>query len=179
MKISLTIPSVNQAPNPQTQSLRLLRAAPLGPSRYSFQTHCGSPLLRGHRPPLQVHLLGQNLQALPRRSDEQNPKPKDGDVSGAYVYGLGLSCSAASHLLGALGAEISKTSVWRDAQEAGEALREKRSVGKARVLEVDETVFKLKGKESREKRSWSVSWSTERAVRPWALRCYSRAMARL
>lgn len=65
----------------------------------------------------------------------------------ALMYGVGLSCSAASHLLGALGAEIGKTSVWRDAQEAGEALREKRPAGKARVLGADETVFKLKGKE--------------------------------
>jgi hypothetical protein len=65
----------------------------------------------------------------------------------ALMYGLGLSCSAASHLLGALGAQIGKTSVWRDAQEAGEALREKRPVGKARVLGADETIFKLKGKE--------------------------------
>jgi hypothetical protein len=55
-------------------------------------------------------------------------------VLAALMYGLGLSCSAASHLLGALGAEISKTSVWRDAQQAGEALREKRPAGKARVL---------------------------------------------
>jgi transposase-like protein len=67
---------------------------------------------------------------------------------GALMYGLGLSCSAASHLLGALGAEIGKTSVWRDAQEAGEALREKRPVGKARVLGADETIFKLKGEEA-------------------------------
>lgn len=66
----------------------------------------------------------------------------------ALMYGLGLSCSAASHLLlGALGAQIGKTSVWPDAQEAGEALREKRPAGKARVLGADETVFKLKGKE--------------------------------
>lgn len=65
----------------------------------------------------------------------------------ALMYGLGLSCSAASHLLGALGAQIGKTSVWRDAQEAGEALREKRPAGKVRVLGADETVFKLKGKE--------------------------------
>jgi transposase-like protein len=63
------------------------------------------------------------------------------------MYALGLSCSAASHLLGALGAQISKMSVWRDAQEAGEALREKRPAGKVRVLGADETVFKLKGKE--------------------------------
>jgi transposase-like protein len=64
------------------------------------------------------------------------------------MYGLGLSCSAASHLLGALGVDISKMSVWRDAQEAGEALREKRPAGRVRILGADETIFKVKGKEA-------------------------------
>lgn len=68
-------------------------------------------------------------------------------VLAALMYALGLSCSAASHLLGALGADISKMSVWRDAQEAGEALREKRPAGRVRSLGADETVFKVKGKE--------------------------------
>jgi hypothetical protein len=67
------------------------------------------------------------------------------------MYGLGLSCSAASHLLGALGADIAKMSVWRDAQEAGEALRRKRPAGKVRILGADETLYKesqrVKGRE--------------------------------
>lgn len=65
------------------------------------------------------------------------------------MYGLGLSCSATSQLLGALGAEISRMGVWRDAQEAGENLRKSRPVGEVRVasLGADETVFKVKGKE--------------------------------
>ena len=53
-------------------------------------------------------------------------------VLAALMYGLGLSCSAASHLLGALGAEIAKMSVWRDAQEAGQALRRNRPAGRVR-----------------------------------------------
>lgn len=68
-------------------------------------------------------------------------------VLAALMYGLGLSCSAASHLLGALGAQIAKMSVWRDAQEAGEALRRKRPAGKVRLLGADETVYKVKGRE--------------------------------
>lgn len=64
------------------------------------------------------------------------------------MYGLGLSCLAASHLLGALGAEVSKITVWRDAQEAGETiLRKRRPAGRVRVIGADETVFKVKGKE--------------------------------
>jgi hypothetical protein len=70
------------------------------------------------------------------------------EVLAALMYGLGLSCSAASHLLGALGADIGKMSVWRDAQEAGEALlRAKRPTGRVRVLGADETVYKMKGRE--------------------------------
>jgi len=68
-------------------------------------------------------------------------------VLAILMYGLGLSCSAASHLLGALGAEVSKVTVWRDAQEAGEALRRKRPAGRVLVLGADETIFKVKGRE--------------------------------
>jgi hypothetical protein len=74
-------------------------------------------------------------------------------VLAALMYGLGLSCSAAPHLLGALGAlgalgvGGSKMGVWRDAQEAGEALRESRPAGRARIVAADETVFKVKGEE--------------------------------
>src|SRR5215212_8194774 len=68
-------------------------------------------------------------------------------VPAALMYALGLSCSAASHLLRALGAEVCKMSVWRDAQEAGEALRESRPTGRARIMAADETVFKVKGEE--------------------------------
>ena len=42
---------------------------------------------------------------------------------------------------------MSKVTVWRDAQEAGEALRRKRPAGRVRVLGADETVFEVKGRE--------------------------------
>ncbi len=71
-------------------------------------------------------------------------------VLAALMYGLGLSCSATSHLLEVLGVEVGKTTVWRDAQEAGEALRRKRPSGNraVRVLGADETVFGNKGREA-------------------------------
>ena len=63
------------------------------------------------------------------------------------MYGLGLSCSAASqYLLGALGVDLGQTSVWRDAQEAGEALRRKRPAGRVRLLGADETLYEVKGR---------------------------------
>lgn len=68
-------------------------------------------------------------------------------VLAALMYGSGLSCSTASHLLGALGAGIAEMSVWRDAQEAGEALGRKRPAGKVRVSGADETLYKAKGRE--------------------------------
>jgi hypothetical protein len=68
-------------------------------------------------------------------------------IPAALIYGLDLSCSAASHLLGALGAQLGKITVWRDAQEADEALRREHAAGKVHILEADETVFKLQGRE--------------------------------
>jgi hypothetical protein len=40
------------------------------------------------------------------------------------------------------GVQTSKLRVWRDAQEADEALRKEPNVGKMPMLEDDETVFK-------------------------------------
>jgi len=146
MKISLTIPSVNQVPTHRPRAC----------------VYCERPLLHRHgtvSKPIEDHRLSRVIahrykciscaktfrhypQGVTSKTQSQRTV-----MLAALMYGLGLSCSAASHLLGALGAEIGKTSVWRDAQEAGEALREKRPAGKARVLGADETVFKLKGKE--------------------------------
>jgi hypothetical protein len=92
-------------------------------------------------------LVQKDLQALPSRDHQQRPESQRTVVLAALMYGLGLSCSAASHLLGALGAKIRKTTVWRDAQEAGEALRKSRPAGCVRVLGADETVYKVKGRE--------------------------------
>ncbi|ABG04830.1 hypothetical protein Rxyl_1880 [Rubrobacter xylanophilus DSM 9941] len=71
----------------------------------------------------------------------KDQSPRTVVLAALMMYALGLSCSAASHLLGALGAEVCKMSVWRDAQEAGEALRKRRPAGRVRVLGADETVL--------------------------------------
>jgi transposase-like protein len=147
MKISLIVPSVNQAPTH-------------GPTACVY---CEGALLHRHgavSKPLKDHRLSRVIAhrykcVSCKRTFRHYPEGVTSKTQsqrtvmlGALMYGLGLSCSAASHLLGALGAQIGKTSVWRDAQEAGEALREKRPVGKARVLGADETIFKLKGEEA-------------------------------
>ncbi len=146
MKISLLIPSVNHAPAHRPRACR----------------YCGKPILHRHgalTKPIEDHRLsevivcrykcascGKTFRHYPCGITPKNQSQRT-VVLAALMYALGLSCSAASHLLGALGADISKMSVWRDAQEAGEALREKRPAGRVRVLGADETVFKVKGKE--------------------------------
>ena len=146
MKISLTIPSVNQTPTHRPRAC----------------IYCERALLHRHgtvSKPIEDHRLSRvvihrykciscsrTFRHYPEGVTSKTQSQRTVMLA-ALMYGLGLSCSAASHLLGALGAQIGKTSVWRDAQEAGEALREKRPVGKARVLGADETIFKLKGKE--------------------------------
>jgi hypothetical protein len=87
-----------------------------------------------------------------------------------------LSCSAASHLLEALGVEVSKITVWRDAQQAGEALRKgRRPAGRVRVLGAEETIFKLRGQEVVV--GFVVDGQSGRTL--GALRCSSRAMGKL
>ena len=146
MKISLIVPSVNHAPTHRP------RACP----------HCAEPILHRHatlKKPIEDHRSSEVIVERYKcvsctRTFRHYPSGitrKDQSrrtvVLAALMYGLGLSCSAASHLLGALGAEVSKMSVWRDAQEAGEALGRSRPAGRVRILGADETAFKVKGKE--------------------------------
>lgn len=145
MKISLTIPSVNQAPADRP-----------GACLYC----CGQPILNRHgtvSKPVKDHRLSRVIahryKCLScKRTFRHYPigiTKKDQSqrlvVLAALMYGLGLSCSGASHLLGALGVDLGKMSVWRDAQQAGEALRRKRPAGRVRLLGADETVYKVKG----------------------------------
>ncbi len=144
MKISLTIPSVNQAPS----------------HRPTACLYCGQPILHRHgsvSKPLKDHrlslVIAHRYKCLScKRTFRHYPsgvtrktQSRRTVVLAALMYGLGLSCSAGSHLLGALGVDLGQMSVWRDAQEAGEALRRKRPAGRVRVLGADETVYKLKG----------------------------------
>jgi len=71
-------------------------------------------------------------------------------VFATLLYSLGLSTDATAKVLQILGVKISKTTVWRDAQQVGLGLRRKHhheQWGKVRVIGLDETVFKVKGKE--------------------------------
>jgi transposase-like protein len=147
MKISLIIPDVNVCPTDRPRACR----------------YCQEPYLHGHgtlTKPVRDHKLGEVIVrrykclscAKTFRHYPTGITNKDQSlravVLAALMYGLGLSCSTASHLLEALGVEVSKITVWRDAQEAGEALSKgRRPAGRVRVLGADETIFKVKGRE--------------------------------
>ncbi len=147
MKISLIIPDVNARPTNRPWACR----------------YCGEPYLHSHgtlTKPVRDHKVKEVIVrrykcvscARTFRHYPSGITNKDQSrravVLAALMYGLGLSCSAASHLLEAFGVGVSKITVWRDAQEAGEALRKgRRPAGRVRVLGADETIFKVKGRE--------------------------------
>ncbi len=147
MKISLIIPDVNARRNDRPRACR----------------YCGEPYLHGHgtlTKPVRDHKVkeaivrrykcvscGRTFRHFPSGITNKDQSQR-AVVLAALMYGLGLSCSAASHLLEALGVGVSKITVWRDAQQAGEALRKgRRPAGRVRVLGADETIFKVKGRE--------------------------------
>lgn len=146
MKVSLIIPDVNARPTDRPRGCR----------------YCQKPYLHGHgtlTKPVRDHKLkeaivrrykclscGRTFRHYPPGITNKDQSQRT-VILAALMYGLGLSCSATSHLLGALGVDVSKITAWRDAQEAGEALRRSRPTGRVQVLGADETVFKVRGRE--------------------------------
>ena len=64
-------------------------------------------------------------------------------------WALGLSLRSVSHLLSALGCDLSRMSVWRDVQESGSNALDgwlSRIRGQVRLMGADETVLKVRGK---------------------------------
>ena len=68
----------------------------------------------------------------------------------ALSWALGLSLRSVSHLLGALGCDLSRMSVWRDVQESGSNALDGWLSGhrsRVRLMGADETVVKVRGKQ--------------------------------
>ena len=68
----------------------------------------------------------------------------------ALSWALGLSLRSVSHLLGALGCDLSRMSVWRDVQAAGTSALGgwlSRDRGRVRLMGADETVLKVRGRQ--------------------------------
>jgi transposase-like protein len=139
MKIRLVIPAVNTQPS----------------GRPEHCPHCGHWRLHRHgrvAKPLRDHRQGTVVVERYRcvgcgRTFRHYPEGVTANdqsqrtvVLAALMYGLGLSCRAAAHVLGAFRVEVSAMTVWRDAQAAGAALRRTRPGGQVQVLGADETV---------------------------------------
>ena len=171
MKISLFIPSVNHTPAQRPRACR----------------YCAKPILHRHgtlKKPIEDHRLseatvcrykctscGRTFRHYPSGITRKDQSQRT-VVLAALMYALGLSWSAASHLLGAFGAEVCKMSVWRDAQEAGRSAAREATRGKGEGAGRP----MRRSSRSRARKWWSVSCSTELAARLWASRCSSRAM---
>ncbi len=146
MKIRLVVPDVNAFPTDRPRSCRYCEGAILhrhGTVKKPIKDH-RTTQVEVHR--YKCASCVRTFRHYPSGANEKDQSRRT-EVLAALMYGLGLSCSAASHLLGVLGMELSRMSVWRDAQEAGEALRKSRPSGRVRVMGADETVFKVRGRE--------------------------------
>jgi transposase-like protein len=145
MKLSLILPAINRAPTHRPRAC----------------VYCGQPILQRHgtvSKPIKDHRLsrvtahrykclscGRTFRHYPAGTTKKDQSQRM-VILASLMYGLGLSYSAASRLLGALGARVGKTTVSRNAQEAGEALRRTRPAGRVRILGPDETVFGIEGR---------------------------------
>lgn len=146
MKICLVVPDVNAFPTDRPRSCRYCKGAILhrhGTLKKPIKDHRATQV-DAHR--YKCACCHRTFRHYPQGVTAKDQSRRT-VVLATLMYALGLSCSAASHVLKALGVDISNMSVWRDAQEAGEALRKSRPAGRVRVMGADETVFKVKGKE--------------------------------
>ena len=128
--------------------------------------HCGSVFLNRHgavaKPVKDLYVSKVTVHRYRcvdcRRTFRHYPQGVDGhDQSlrlrglAALSWALGLSLRSASHLLAAMGRELSRMSVWRDVQESGSGALSgwlSRARGQVRLMGADETVVKLKGEKT-------------------------------
>ena len=121
MKIRLLVPGVNAFPTDRPRNCRYCKGMILhrhGTVKKPIKDHRATEVT-AHR--YKCLSCAKTFRHYPSGVNEKDQSRRT-VVLAALMYALGLSCSAASHLLGALGAEVCEMSVWRDAQEAGEAL---------------------------------------------------------
>lgn len=146
MKIRLVIPDVNTRPTDRPDACRYC-----GHWRLHRHGQITKPV-NDYRVPVVVVTrykcagCGRTFRHYPAGVTAQDQSQRT-VVLAALLYGLGLSCSAGSAFLRALGVEVGRMSVWRDAQAAGDALRRHHPTGSVRVLGADETVYRVQGQE--------------------------------
>ena len=134
-------------------------------TRPSACPHCGSVYLIRHGPvtkrisdlyidEVTVHRYrcrgcGRTFRHYPQGVDHHDQSMRLRGLA-ALSWALGLSLRSVSHLLSALGCELSRMSVWRDVQEAGSNSLNGWLIGhrggRVRLMGADETVLKVGGK---------------------------------
>ena len=135
-------------------------------TRPSACVHCGSVYLNRHGPvtkpisdlyidEVTAHRYrccdcGLTFRHYPQGVDRHDQSHRLRALA-ALSWALGLSVRSVSHLLGALGCNLSRMSVWRDVQQAGTSALGgwlSRQRGLVRLLGADETVLKVGGKQT-------------------------------
>ncbi len=135
-------------------------------SRPSACVHCGSVLMNRHGPvtkPIRdlyvsevtVHRFrccdcARTFRHYPQGVDRHDQSHRLRGLA-ALCWALGLSVRSVSHLLSALGCELSRMTVWRDVQESGSSALGgwlSRARGRVRLMGADETVLKVGGKQA-------------------------------
>ena len=128
--------------------------------------HCGSILLHRHgavaKPIKDLYLsevvvlryrcadCGRTFRHYPEGVDQHDQSLRLRGLA-ALSWALGLSLRSTSHLLAAMGRELSRMSVWRDVQESGSGALSgwlSRARGQVRLMGADETVVRVKGEKT-------------------------------
>ena len=135
-------------------------------TRPSACPHCGSILLHRHgavaKPIKDLYLsevvvlryrctdCGRTFRHYPEGVDQHDQSLRLRGLA-ALSWAPGLSLRSTSHLLAAMGRELSRMSVWRDVQESGSGALSgwlSRARGQVRLMGADETVVRVKGKKT-------------------------------
>ena len=128
--------------------------------------HCGSILLHRHgavaKPIKDLYVsevvalryrctdCGRTFRHYPEGVDQHDQSLRLRGLA-ALSWALGLSLRSTSHLLAAMGRELSRMSVWRDVQESGSGALSgwlSRARGQVRLMGADETVVRVKGEKT-------------------------------
>ena len=135
-------------------------------TRPSACPHCGSIFLHRHgavaKPIKDLYLsevvvlryrctdCGRTFRHYPQGVDQHDQSLRLRGLA-ALSWALGLSLRSTSHLLAAMGRELSRMSVWRDVQESGSGALSgwlSRARGQVRLMGADETVVRVKGEKT-------------------------------
>ncbi len=135
-------------------------------TRPSACIHCGSVYMNRHgavtKPICDLYVsevtvdryrccdCGRTFRHYPQGVDRRDQSHRLSGLA-ALSWALGLSLRSVSHLLGAMGCDLSRMSVWRDVQQSGSnALGGwlNRHRGRVRLMGADETVLKVRGRQT-------------------------------